>query len=70
MIKKYEKINRDIFSYIENRISLNADALTIAREVVSKFPTWIIFTKIEPEMQLEMIEQLVKQSLWIKENRP
>ena len=70
MIKKYEKLNRDIFNYIENRIALNLNVMTISREVIEKFPTWIIFTKVEPEMQLEIIEQLVKQSFWINQNRP
>jgi len=65
MILKYEKLNKDIFSYIENRIALNRDVMTISREVISKFPTWIIFTKVEPSMQLEIAEQLVKQAIYL-----
>ena len=65
MILKYEKLNKDIFSYIENRIALNRDVMTISREVISKFPTWIILTNVEASMQLDIAEQLVKQAIYL-----
>jgi len=66
MIDKYRIIMREIFSYIDNAIELHKDTITITREVVSKYPTYIAFTSVDVSMQHELVEQLVEQSRYYK----
>lgn len=67
MIDKYKAIQRDIFRYIQNRLAVYTTPEQIAREVEDKFPTWIIYSQLTPEMKLECIEVLCNQSKWLSD---
>ena len=69
MLTKYKPLMREIFAYIGNRLELHMDTMTISREVVAKYPTYITFTQVPPSMQLELVEQLVEQHKYILNNR-
>lgn len=59
MIEKYRHIFESIHSYIFNRIQIIDSDLDIAREIYAKFPAYVAFFKVDTEMQVEMLEQIV-----------
>jgi len=67
MIPKLRPLQKQIFAYIDNAVELDMDIKDIVKEVAIRFPTYYIFHKVNPEMQLELIEQLVWMRAYIAE---
>lgn len=59
MIDKYKPLADNIFMYINNRLTICNDTKLIANEVCNEFPTHVIFSNVNKDMQIELVIQLV-----------
>ena len=57
MIAKYESMTDDVFGYMYNSIQIVESDEQIAKEVISKFPTYVCYFKCDYEMIYEFLFQ-------------
>jgi len=68
MIKKYDTIQDNIFVYIWNRMtaSPNIDEQILAVEITTRFPTWVGFSDVSRDMQIELAIWLIRQAVFYR----
>ena len=57
MIAKYESMMDDVFGYMYNSIQIVESDEQIAKEILSKFPTYVAYFKCDSEMIFEFLYQ-------------
>ncbi len=59
MMPKLKPLQMQLFAYIENALCIETPMKDLIKEIAERFPTYYIFHKVDKEMQLEIIEQLI-----------
>lgn len=69
MITKYDTVQDNIYMYIWNRMTASPDLeeRALALEITTRFPTWVGFSDVKPDMQTELVLWLIRQAKFYRQ---